>query len=118
MGSSIATSLVLNNIPVVLKEVNAGFLQQGINRISTNLKSHVKKGSMTQEKFEKTMSLITGVVDYAEFRNVDMVIEAVIKKISLKQEIFSDLENICLAHNILASNTSTIGHIQLLNTYA
>lgn len=108
MGSGIATSLVLSNIPVVLKEVNASFLQQGINRISANLKSRVKKGSMTQENFEKTMSLITGVVDYAEFRNVDMVIEAVIEKISLKQEIFIDLEKICPPHCILASNTSTI----------
>ena len=60
---------------------------------------------MTQEKFEKTMSLITGVV---EFRNVNMVIEAVIEKISLKQEIFIDLEKICTPHCILASNTSTI----------
>lgn len=49
-----------------------------------------------------------GVVDYVEFSNVDMVIEVVIEKISLKQEIFSDLENICPAHCILASNTSTI----------
>lgn len=38
MGSGIATSLVLINIPDVLKEVNVGFLQQGINRISANLK--------------------------------------------------------------------------------
>ena len=63
---------------------------------------------MTQENFEKTMSLITGVVDYAEFRNVNMVIEAVIEKISLKQEIFINLEKICPPHCILASNTSMI----------
>jgi len=44
MGSGITTFLVLGNISVVLKEVNVGFLQQGINRISANLKSHVKKG--------------------------------------------------------------------------
>jgi len=50
----------------------------------------------------------TGVVDYVEFRNVDMVIKVVIEKISLKQEIFSDLEKICPVHCILASNTSTI----------
>eukprot|EP01018_Ginkgo_biloba_P007976 Gb_20830 [translate_table: standard] len=108
MGSGIATALVLGNIPVVLKEVNADFLQQGLNRISANLKSRVKKGSMTQEKFDKTMSLITGVVDYAEFKNVDLVIEAVIEKITLKQEIFSDLERICPPQCVLATNTSTI----------
>uniref|UniRef100_A0A0D6R3F0 Uncharacterized protein n=1 Tax=Araucaria cunninghamii TaxID=56994 RepID=A0A0D6R3F0_ARACU len=108
MGSGIATALVLSNIPVVLKEVNANFLQQGLGRISANLKSRVRKGNMSEEKFKKTMSLITGVVDYAEFKNVDMVIEAVIEKIPLKQEIFSDLERICPPHCVLASNTSTI----------
>lgn len=41
MGSGIATALVLSNIPVVLKEVNAGFLQQGINRISGMLFSNL-----------------------------------------------------------------------------
>uniref|UniRef100_A0A0C9RPJ6 TSA: Wollemia nobilis Ref_Wollemi_Transcript_5333_2695 transcribed RNA sequence n=1 Tax=Wollemia nobilis TaxID=56998 RepID=A0A0C9RPJ6_9CONI len=108
MGSGIATALVLSNIPVVLKEVNANFLQQGLGRISANLKSRVKKGNMSEEKFNKTMSLVTGVVDYAEFKNVDMVIEAVIEKIPLKQEIFSDLERICPPHCVLATNTSTI----------
>jgi len=38
----------------------------------------VKKGNMTQEKFEKTMSLLKGVLDYESFKDVDMVIEVVI----------------------------------------
>ncbi|GLJ12630.1 hypothetical protein SUGI_0194880 [Cryptomeria japonica] len=108
MGSGIATALILSNIPVILKEVNASFLQQGLNRISANLKSRVKKGVMSEEKFNKSMSLVTGVVDYANFKDVDMVIEAVIEKIPLKQEIFSDLERICRPHCVLATNTSTI----------
>lgn len=108
MGSGIATALILSNIPVVLKEVNASFLQQGLNRISANLKSRVKKGVMSEEKFSKSMSLVTGVVDYEKFKDVDMVIEAVIEKIPLKQEIFSDLERICPPHCVLATNTSTI----------
>ncbi|KAH9320634.1 hypothetical protein KI387_015273, partial [Taxus chinensis] len=107
MGSGIATALILSNIPVVLKEVNANFLQKGLNRISENLKSRIKKGAMTEENFNKTMSLVTGVVDYEEFKDVDMVIEAVVERIPLKQEIFSDLERIC-PHCVLATNTSTI----------
>lgn len=42
-----------------------------------NLGSRVKKGQMTQEKFEKTMSLLRGVLDFESFRDVDMVIEVV-----------------------------------------
>lgn len=108
MGSGIATALILSNYPVILKEVNDKFLQAGIGRVRANLQSRVKKGKMTQEKFDKTISLLKGVLDYESFKDVDMVIEAVIEKVSLKQQIFSDLEKYCSPHCILASNTSTI----------
>uniref|UniRef100_A0A1D1XSR5 Glyoxysomal fatty acid beta-oxidation multifunctional protein MFP-a n=2 Tax=Anthurium amnicola TaxID=1678845 RepID=A0A1D1XSR5_9ARAE len=108
MGSGIATVLILSNIPVILKEVNANFLQAGIGRIRANLQSRVKKGKMTEEKFEKALSLLTGVLDYEHFKNVDLVIEAVIENVTLKQQIFADLEKYCPPHCILASNTSTI----------
>ncbi|KAK7363563.1 hypothetical protein VNO77_05709 [Canavalia gladiata] len=108
MGSGIATALILSNYTVILKEVNDKFLDAGINRIKGNLQSRVKKGRLTQENFEKTMSLLKGALDYEGFRDVDMVIEAVIENVSLKQQIFADLEKYCPPHCILASNTSTI----------
>lgn len=108
MGSGIATALLLSNYPVILKEVSDKFLQAGIDRVKANLQSRVKKGKMTQEKFEKTISLLQGVLDYESFKDVDMVIEAVIENVSLKQQIFGDLEKYCPPHCILASNTSTI----------
>ncbi|XP_004487834.1 peroxisomal fatty acid beta-oxidation multifunctional protein MFP2-like [Cicer arietinum] len=108
MGSGIATALILSNYPVILKEVNEKFLDAGVNRVKANLQSRVKKGKMTQEKFEKTMSLLKGTLDYESFKDVDMVIEAVIENVSLKQQIFADLEKYCPPHCILASNTSTI----------
>ncbi|KAL9363732.1 hypothetical protein Peur_041605 [Populus x canadensis] len=108
MGSGIATALILSNYPVILKEVNDQFLEAGIGRVRANLQSRVKKGKMMQEKFEKTMSLLKGSLDYESFKDVDMVIEAVIENVSLKQQVFSDLEKYCPPHCILASNTSTI----------
>ncbi|XP_027329967.1 peroxisomal fatty acid beta-oxidation multifunctional protein MFP2 isoform X1 [Abrus precatorius] len=108
MGSGIATALILSNYPVILKEVNEKFLDAGINRIKANLQSRVKKGRMTQENFEKAFSLLQGTLDYESFRDVDLVIEAVIENVSLKQQIFADLEKYCPPHCILASNTSTI----------
>ncbi|KAL9284961.1 hypothetical protein ACSQ67_024677 [Phaseolus vulgaris] len=108
MGSGIATALILSSYPVILKEVNEKFLDAGINRIKANLQSRVRKGKLTQEKFEKAVSLLEGTLDYGSFRDVDMVIEAVIENVSLKQQIFADLEKYCPPHCILASNTSTI----------
>ncbi|KEH37224.1 putative 3-hydroxyacyl-CoA dehydrogenase, Hydro-lyase, Isomerase [Medicago truncatula] len=108
MGSGIATALILSNYPVILKEVNEKFLEAGVNRVKANLQSRVKKGQMTKEKFEKTISLLKGTIDYESFKDVDLVIEAVIENVVLKQQIFADLEKYCPPHCILASNTSTI----------
>ncbi|KAK7289912.1 hypothetical protein RIF29_03947 [Crotalaria pallida] len=108
MGSGIATALILSSYPVILKEVNEKFLEAGLNRVKANLKSRVKKGKMTQERFEKTISLLKGTIDYETFKDVDVVIEAVVENVSLKQQIFADLEKYCPPHCILASNTSTI----------
>ncbi|XP_058083294.1 glyoxysomal fatty acid beta-oxidation multifunctional protein MFP-a [Magnolia sinica] len=108
MGSGIATALILGNIPVILKEVNEKFLDAGVGRVKANLQSRVRKGNMTQEKFNRTFSLLKGVLDYESFKDVDMVIEAVIENVSLKQQIFADLEKYCPRHCILSSNTSTI----------
>ncbi|XP_058114184.1 peroxisomal fatty acid beta-oxidation multifunctional protein [Magnolia sinica] len=108
MGSGIATALILSNIHVVLKEVNLDYLQKGVKMIAANLRGQVTKGVMTKDKADKAMSLLKGVLDYSEFKHVDMVIEAVIENVPLKQSIFSDLEKVCPPHCILATNTSTI----------
>ena len=42
---------------------------------TANLQSRVEKGNMTKENFEKTISLLKGVLDYESFKDVDMVIE-------------------------------------------
>jgi 3-hydroxyacyl-CoA dehydrogenase len=44
--------------------------------VSANIKSRVKKGNMTQEGFEKALSLLRGALDYEQFRDADIVIEA------------------------------------------
>ncbi|KAG6726411.1 hypothetical protein I3842_02G080000 [Carya illinoinensis] len=108
LGSGIATTLILGGYQVILKEVDDKSLETGIDRVTANLQSHVHEGKMSQEKFEKTVSLLKGVLNYENFKDVDMVIEAVIENVSLKQQIFSDLEKYCPPHCILASNTSTI----------
>ncbi|XP_055815208.1 peroxisomal fatty acid beta-oxidation multifunctional protein MFP2-like isoform X2 [Solanum dulcamara] len=108
MGSGIATALLLSNYPVILKEVNDKVLEAGIERIKANLQSRVNKRKLSQEKFEKVLFLLIGTLDYESFGDVDMVIEAVTEDLSLKKQIFTDLEKYCPPHCILASNTSTI----------
>ncbi|KAL6844990.1 hypothetical protein ACP4OV_025163 [Aristida adscensionis] len=108
MGSGIATMFIMSDFLVVLKEVNEQFLCAGINRVKANLQSFVRKGQLTKEDYEKKLSLLSSVLDYEQFRDADLVIEAIIEDISLKQQIFYDLERFCHHSCIFATNTSTI----------
>lgn len=108
MGSGIATATVLAGIPVVLKEVNAKFLEAGLGRIRANLASAVRKGSLSQAAADAAAGRVKGTLSYADFADVDMVIEAAVEQLPLKQQIFADLERACKPDCILATNTSTI----------
>ncbi|MBA0764399.1 hypothetical protein Gotri_013755 [Gossypium trilobum] len=108
MGSGIATALIVNNIFVVLKEVNSEYLLKGIKTVEANVRGLANRGKITKDKAEKALSMLKGVLDYSEFKDVDMVIEAVIENVALKQKIFSEIEKACPPHCILATNTSTI----------
>lgn len=108
MGSGIATALILNSVSVLLKEVNSEYLQRGIKLIEANLRGLATRGKLTKDKMDKALSILKGVLDYSEFKYVDMVIEAVVENVPLKQSIFSDIEKACPPHCILATNTSTI----------
>ncbi|KAL7093597.1 hypothetical protein ACP275_11G049200 [Erythranthe tilingii] len=108
MGSGIATALILSDIYVILKEINSEYLLKGIKMVEANVRGLVSRKKLVEDKAEKALLMLKGVLDYSEFKDVDVVIEAVIENISLKQKIFGDIEKACPPHCILASNTSTI----------
>ncbi|KAK1365378.1 peroxisomal fatty acid beta-oxidation multifunctional protein AIM1 [Heracleum sosnowskyi] len=108
MGSGIATALILSNIYVILKEINSDFLFKGIKMIEVNVQGLVARKKLTKDRAVTALALLKGVLDYSEFKDVDMVIEAVIESIPLKQKIFSEIELACHSHCILVSDTSTI----------
>ncbi|KAK8963884.1 Peroxisomal fatty acid beta-oxidation multifunctional protein [Platanthera guangdongensis] len=106
MGSGIATALILSDVHVILKERDPTF--RGIKSVEANLKGLVKRGTITQEKMNRSLSILKGVLDYTDFKYADMVIEAVIEDAPLKQSIFNEVEKLCPPHCILATTTSTI----------
>ncbi|CAL5226791.1 g9652 [Coccomyxa viridis] len=108
MGSGIATASALAGMDVIIKEVNDKFLQSGLGRVKSNLASSVKRGKMTKEAADAVAARVKGTLDYSDFGSVDMVVEAVLEDVGLKQRIFADLEKACRPDCILSSNTSTI----------
>jgi 3-hydroxyacyl-CoA dehydrogenase len=108
MGGGIAMNFVNAGFAVTLLEMKQEALDRGIGVIRKNYEGTLKKGKLTQEKFDQRMSLITGTLDYANLASCDLVIEAVFEDMGVKEQVFTKLDEVCKPGAILASNTSTL----------
>jgi 3-hydroxyacyl-CoA dehydrogenase len=108
MGGGITMNYANAGIPVVLKETSQEFLDRGLATIKRNYANSVKKGRFSQEVMDQRMALITPTLSYDGFEDADIVTEAVFEGMDLKKQVFSELDKICKAGAIIASNTSTL----------
>jgi len=108
MGGGIAMNFANANIPVVLLELEQANLDKGLALIRKNYENSAKKGKLTQDQVEERMTLLTGTTKYDDLSDVDLVIEAVFEKMSVKKQVFEALDKVCKPGAILASNTSTL----------
>jgi 3-hydroxyacyl-CoA dehydrogenase len=108
MGGEIAQTIANAEIPVVLKDVEAKFVDQGLEKARSLWQARVDQGKMEPSELERKIALITGTTDYDQFGDVDLVIEAVPERMVIKQTVFSELDEVTPGHAILASNTSSL----------
>jgi 3-hydroxyacyl-CoA dehydrogenase len=117
MGGEIAQVIAAADIPVVLKDVDQKFVDQGLEKAREvtqgQLGRLVKKEKITQEQAdeqaEALLGRIHGTTEYGEqFGDVDFVVEAVPEKMEVKQAVFAELDAVTPGHAILASNTSSL----------
>ncbi len=116
MGGQIAQTIAAAGIPVVLKDIDDALVQAGLDEalgVSTGqVGKLVEKGKLTEEQgkaqIDEVLGRITGTTSYADFGDVDFVIEAVPEKIAIKQAVFAELDAATPGHAILASNTSSL----------
>lgn len=108
MGGGIAMNFANAGIPVTMVEVKQEALDKGLGIIRKNYENSAKKGRITQQQVEDRMALISGSLTYDDFKDADLVIEAVFENMAIKKEIFAKLDAVCKPGAILASNTSTL----------
>jgi enoyl-CoA hydratase / 3-hydroxyacyl-CoA dehydrogenase len=116
MGGEIAQAIAAAEIPVVLKDIKQEFVDTGLDKAREVTKGQldrlVSKEKLTQEQadaqLEAVMGRITGATDYADFGDVDFVVEAAPERMEIKQQVFAELDAVTPGHAILASNTSAL----------
>ncbi|WP_019140936.1 3-hydroxyacyl-CoA dehydrogenase NAD-binding domain-containing protein [Noviherbaspirillum massiliense] len=108
MGGGIAMNFANAGIPVTILEMKQEALDKGLATIRKNYENTLKKGKLTQEKFEQRVGLIKGTLSYEEIGQADIVVEAVFEDIGVKEQVFKKLDEVMKPGAILASNTSTL----------
>jgi 3-hydroxyacyl-CoA dehydrogenase len=108
MGGEIAHVIADVDIPVVLKDVEERFVEQGIEKARSLWQARVDAGKLSAEEQQRRLDLISGATDYESFGDVDFVIEAVPERMEVKQSVFGELDEVTPGHAILASNTSSL----------
>ena len=108
MGGEIAHVIADAGIPVVLKDVDQRFVDQGLEKARSLWQARVDAGKLQPDELERKRELIFGTTGYDSFGDVDLVIEAVPERIEIKQTVFAELDEATPGHAILASNTSAL----------
>jgi 3-hydroxyacyl-CoA dehydrogenase len=108
MGGGIAMNFANAGIPVKILEMKQEALDKGLATIRKNYENTLKKGKLTQQKFEQRVGLITGTLSYDDIAQADIVVEAVFEDMGVKETVFKKLDEVMKQGAILASNTSTL----------
>jgi 3-hydroxybutyryl-CoA dehydrogenase len=113
MGAGIAQVAAQTGYRVIMRDIEQRFVDGGMAKIEKNLARQVDKGRMTAQDAEGVLSRIQGTVPVEPLADADLVIEAAIENLELKEKIFAELDDLCRPHVILASNTSSISITQI-----
>ena len=109
MGNGIAHTFAQKNFNVNLVDISANSLEKAIATIGKNLDRMVKKEKITETEKMNTLANISTYTDInLGVKGADLVVEAATENIDLKLKIFKQLDEICDANTLLATNTSSI----------
>ena len=108
MGSGIAQVAAMSGHSVVLYDTQESALKKAVAGLSAGLSKLVEKGKLPSGEDAKVMSRIQSTADLNSFAGCKLVIEAVVERLDVKQQLFSSLESIVSEDAVLATNTSSL----------
>ena len=109
MGAGIAQVAVEKGIEVAMRDVEDRFVEKGLGTIRNFLGKKLEKGKLSAAERDAILGRLKGTTSMEKAaEGADMVIEAVIEDLALKQKVFAELDRLCVPGVILASNTSTL----------
>jgi len=108
MGNGIAHVFARSGYKVILRDVEARFLDNAIDTIAKNLDREVKKGKIPEGDKSRVLGRIHTTTDMSEIARADFAVEAVPERLDLKLSVLRETDKLLRPDVILASNTSSI----------
>ncbi|MCA0971056.1 3-hydroxybutyryl-CoA dehydrogenase [Halobacillus litoralis] len=108
MGAGIAQVFAQAGLKVKLNDMNQEALDKGLSGIEKRLARAVEKGRMTEEEEREAFNLLSGTTNMDDASDCDLVVEAVVENMDVKEKVFKRLDEVTPEHAILATNTSSL----------
>jgi 3-hydroxybutyryl-CoA dehydrogenase len=113
MGSGIAQVAAQAGLAVWLRDISQDLVDKGLGGIRKFLDRGVERGKVSPEEREAILGRITGTVEPGPAAGCDIVVEAVVEDLKVKEAVFGELDRICPPGTIFASNTSSLPITQM-----
>ena len=113
MGCGIAHVAALAGFDVVLTDIDAEILNQGMESVAANLDRQIRRGTVEGSERDQILGRIQTSTHLKDHAKSELVVESAIERLEIKAEIFRQLDEICPKPTILASNTSSISITKL-----
>jgi 3-hydroxyacyl-CoA dehydrogenase/enoyl-CoA hydratase/carnithine racemase len=95
-------------VPVVLTDIDQARVDKGIAYVHGELDKLALRGRLSPDRLNRLKGLVSGALDKAAFADADLVIEAVFEEMSVKQQVFAEVEAVVSPECVLATNTSAL----------
>ncbi len=113
MGSGIAQICAQAGLDTLVREVDQSLVDKGFQRVDGSLARLVKSGRTSDEDAKAARGRLRGTTSLADFKDRDLVIEAVIEEIEPKKKVFAELDTVCPPGTIFCSNTSSLTIVEM-----
>jgi 3-hydroxybutyryl-CoA dehydrogenase len=108
MGNGIAQVAATAGYDVVMRDIEEGFVENGIEAIEGSLSRFVSKEKMDRADADAALERIEGTTALDDLADCDFVVEAAVENMEIKRDIFADLDDVVDEDVTLATNTSTL----------
>jgi len=108
MGAGIAQVAATEGYDVVMRDIEQDYVESGFDSIESSLDRFVSKDELTEDEADAVLDRISGTTALSDLADCDVVVEAALEDMDVKQDIFADLDDEVPDEVVLATNTSTL----------